>query len=164
MFAYCRNNPVSRKDASGTQDVCVEDFNEDDNPLNDIGNPSGGGGGRGLGVKSSYYTAQRVQAYDWKWQNSCYNQNPTRPSETSVNLENISTGRTEPTNLQEKLAMESTKSNPAAGKMIIEELKDTRFPGNFSKYQQTYDTSVGKIVIHYVGNEATNNFIDFKFK
>ena len=45
MFSYCRNNPVSRKDASGTQDVCVEDFNEDDNPLNDIGNPSGGGGG-----------------------------------------------------------------------------------------------------------------------
>ena len=45
MFAYCRNNPASRKDASGTEDVCVEDFNEDDNPLNDVGNPTGGGGG-----------------------------------------------------------------------------------------------------------------------
>ncbi len=45
MFAYCRNNPVIRKDASGTEDVCVSDFNEDNNPLNDLGSPSGGGGG-----------------------------------------------------------------------------------------------------------------------
>jgi len=49
MFAYCRNNPVSRKDASGTEDVCVENFNEDNNPLNDLGSPSGLGGGGGGG-------------------------------------------------------------------------------------------------------------------
>ena len=47
MFAYCCNNPVSRKDASGTEGVCVENFNEDDNPLNDLGNPTGRGGGSG---------------------------------------------------------------------------------------------------------------------
>ena len=47
MFAYCRNNPVSRRDASGTEDVSVEDFNENDNPLDDIGNPTGGGGHTG---------------------------------------------------------------------------------------------------------------------
>ena len=53
MFAYCRNNPISRKDASGTEDVSVEDFNQDNNPLNDLGNPTGsgtggiGGGGNG---------------------------------------------------------------------------------------------------------------------
>ena len=46
MFAYCRNNPVSRKDTSGTEDVCATDFNEDNNPLNDIGNPTGSGTGR----------------------------------------------------------------------------------------------------------------------
>ena len=45
MFAYCRNNPVIRKDTSGTDDECVVDFNEDNNPLNDLGSPSGGGGG-----------------------------------------------------------------------------------------------------------------------
>ena len=88
MFAYCRNNPVKRKDATGTDDVCVTDFNEDNNPLNDLGNPSGGGGGGGggLGVKSSYYTSQRVQAYDWKWQNSSYNQSSTSFSETAVSI------------------------------------------------------------------------------
>ena len=47
MFAYCGNNPVSRKDASGTEDVSCEDFNEDSNPLNDLGNPTGRGGGSG---------------------------------------------------------------------------------------------------------------------
>ena len=86
MFAYCRNNPVIRKDTSGTEDVCVADFNEDSNPLNDLGSPSGGGGGRGLGVKSSYYTAQRVQSYDWHWQNSSYNQSPTNFNKTAVSI------------------------------------------------------------------------------
>ena len=51
MFAYCRNNPVNRKDASGTDDVCASDFNQDNNPLNDLGNPSGGSSG---GIWSSF--------------------------------------------------------------------------------------------------------------
>ena len=45
MFAYCRNNPISRKDASGTHDMCIINFNEDSNPFNDLVSPSGGGGG-----------------------------------------------------------------------------------------------------------------------
>ncbi len=58
MFAYCRNNPVSRKDTFGMSDsVCVENFNEDDNPLNDLGNPTGKSGGasqsNGRGYSSS---------------------------------------------------------------------------------------------------------------
>jgi hypothetical protein len=76
----------------------------------------------------------------------------------------ISTGRTTPQNLTEKLAMESAKSNPSAGKVIISKLKDTRFPSDFSKFQQTFHTSKGKIVIHYVGNLAKKIFTDFKFK
>ena len=44
MFAYCRNNPVKRKDASGTDDVCVTNADEDNHPLNDFGSISGGGG------------------------------------------------------------------------------------------------------------------------
>ena len=43
MFAYCRNNPVSRKDASGMDDVCVAHADDIDTPLNDLGyTPSGG--------------------------------------------------------------------------------------------------------------------------
>ena len=56
MFAYCRNNPVCRKDASGTDDVRVtNDTTEDDNPLNDAGTsfrPGGAGGGGGNGSGS----------------------------------------------------------------------------------------------------------------
>ena len=52
MLAYCRNNPVKRKDVSGTEDVCVSDVNEDNNPLNDLGNPTGSGGG-GAGGKGA---------------------------------------------------------------------------------------------------------------
>ena len=43
MFAYCRNNPVKRKDASGTDDICVAHADDMDTPLNDLGyTPSGG--------------------------------------------------------------------------------------------------------------------------
>ena len=45
MFSYCRSNPASRKDASGTDDVCATDFNQDNNHANDLGNPTGVGGG-----------------------------------------------------------------------------------------------------------------------
>ena len=37
MYAYCRNEPVFRKDAFGTEDVCVTNTEDDDNPLNDYG-------------------------------------------------------------------------------------------------------------------------------
>ena len=56
MFAYCRNNPVKRKDVTGTDDVCVTD-GEDDNPFNDVyygrGGAGGGGNGSGGGGNSS---------------------------------------------------------------------------------------------------------------
>ena len=76
----------------------------------------------------------------------------------------ISTGRTTANNLIEKLAMESAQSDPSKGNMILNKLKDTRFPADFSKYAQSFDTSIGKIEIHYVGNVAKNIFGDFKFK
>ena len=79
-------------------------------------------------------------------------------------LDTISTGRTKPNNLQEKLAMESAKSNPSAGKIIIKKLKDPRIPAGYSKYQQSFQTSRGKIVIHYVGNAVKNHYFDFKYK
>ena len=45
MFAYCHNNPVTRKDASGTTDVSNMANEEDGNPFNDYGGPQAGGGG-----------------------------------------------------------------------------------------------------------------------
>ena len=77
MFAYCRNNPVYRMDISGTTDVCTKDSTEDNNPLNDIGNPTGSGGGGVSDVRSSYYVRRNVIEYDSWWQNSCYNPNMT---------------------------------------------------------------------------------------
>ena len=54
MFAYCRNNPVIRKDASGTDDVRVTGNEEYGNPLNDYyGNGGAAGGGSGYGVDFS---------------------------------------------------------------------------------------------------------------
>ena len=47
MFAYCRNNPVYRKDIAGTWDVCTKDSTDDNNPLNDIGGVYHGGAGGG---------------------------------------------------------------------------------------------------------------------
>lgn len=46
MFAYCRNNPVSRIDIAGTADLSYTS-DDDGNPFNDFGPASGGGGGGG---------------------------------------------------------------------------------------------------------------------
>ena len=75
----------------------------------------------------------------------------------------ISTGRTEPNNLYEQLAMESAKSAPERGRVIIEVLGDPRFEG-LSKFAQYFTTSKGNIEIHYVGNIVAGFFTDFKFK
>ena len=60
MFAYCRNNPVCREDASGTDDVRVtSESTEDGNPLNDIGTsfrPGGAGGGGNSSASSTNRT------------------------------------------------------------------------------------------------------------
>ncbi|MGN1157131.1 MAG: RHS repeat-associated core domain-containing protein [Agathobacter sp.] len=83
MFAYCRNKPVSRKDSLGTDDVCATNYDDDNNPLNDLcGGPSGGGCGGG--VSSSYYAMQNVRAYDSWWSNSCYNPNMTWSNGTTT--------------------------------------------------------------------------------
>ena len=52
MFAYCRNNPVCRKDALGTEDVCVTNIDDDNNPLNDLGKSPSGGSSAGNGGKA----------------------------------------------------------------------------------------------------------------
>ena len=54
MFAYCRNNPVKRKDVTGTSDILYTD-GDDDNPLDDLGYPGGGGGGGGTSCSYTGY-------------------------------------------------------------------------------------------------------------
>ena len=45
MFAYCRNNPVNRKDVLGTYAVSNMSDEEDGKPNNDYGDLRGAGGG-----------------------------------------------------------------------------------------------------------------------
>ena len=79
-------------------------------------------------------------------------------------VDKISTGRTAPNNLTEKLAMDSAKSNPAGGKVLDITLKDPRLSKSTVKMSQVFDTSKGKIEIHYLWDKAKNAFFDFKFK
>ena len=76
-----------------------------------------------------------------------------------------STGRTQPANLREQLAMEQVMSNPSAGTPLKFKMKDSRWPASegWVKMQQTVRTSQGNIEIHYVYNPNLNIFDDFKF-
>ena len=75
-----------------------------------------------------------------------------------------STGRSEPNNLNEQVAMNLTTSNPDKGKVIISSLGDPRMPGwlGWQKYQIHFPDA--KITIHYVGNKYIPIYFDFKFK
>lgn len=78
-----------------------------------------------------------------------------------------STGRTEPNNLQEQLAMEQVKSNPSAGYQLPRlTMTYSRWPASegWVKMQQIVPTSIGNINIHYVHNTILGIFDDFKFK
>ncbi|WP_244176178.1 RHS repeat-associated core domain-containing protein [Gordonia lacunae] len=72
------------------------------------------------------------------------------------------TGRTEPHNLTEKLAMEEAMSNPAAGFELPIRMSDPRWPD--SDGWRKYSQNVAKIEIHYVYNPTTGIADDFKFK
>ena len=84
---------------------------------------------------------------------------------TPTNTSRGSTGRTEPKNLVEKLAMEQVKSNPSAGHHIKITMKDPRWPASegWIKMQQIVPTSEKDIKIHYVYNQIIKIFDDFKF-
>lgn len=77
-----------------------------------------------------------------------------------------STGRTQPVNLREQLAMEQVKSNPSAGHRLDIAMNDPRWPASegWVKMQQIVHTSRGNINIHYVYNQTLKIFDDFKFK
>ena len=74
MFAYCRNDPVTRVDFSGAWDV--DCFDSDGNPITDE-KEQWFRSSTGAGVSSSYYASQNVKNYDSWWRNSEYNPNMT---------------------------------------------------------------------------------------
>jgi RHS repeat-associated protein len=75
-----------------------------------------------------------------------------------------STGRTEPQNLNEQLAMEQAKANPDAGQPINLKggMKDSNYPGSdgWVKMRQ----NINGTEVHYVKNMNTGEVADFKFK
>ena len=77
------------------------------------------------------------------------------------------TGRTAAANITEQLAMKEAMSNPSAGKVIMEGLKDSRWAG-WSKMQYVHTSLNGKkTVIHYVAKfeRGVIKYVDdFKFK
>ena len=77
-----------------------------------------------------------------------------------------STGRTEPLNLREQLAMAQVKSNPYSGVQLTKiTMRDPRWPAaeGWVKMQQIVPTSQGNVTIHYVYNQSLKIFDDFKF-
>lgn len=77
------------------------------------------------------------------------------------------TGRNIANDLPEQLAMEEVQSSPQLGRIIMQNLSDTRWKG-WNKLQYTHTLESGKqIVIHYVGKYRNGKLIavdDFKFK
>ncbi len=90
----------------------------------------------------------------------------TTKAKTSQSASRGSTGRTQPVNLREQLAMEQVKSNPFEGTLLKKiTMKDPLWPASegWVKMQQIIPTSQGDINIHYVYNETLELFDDFKF-
>ena len=163
MFAYCRNNPVRRIDISGTYDLDCDDTDPLDDEL--VHEEAGLGGGH---TPSTTGTCNGGSINSFDAQQSIldgsfpggynYGGNSYDPLSSE-----ISTGDSQPTNLNEQVAMKAARTNPQFGKVILKMLGDDRLEG-FSKYAQYYPTSRGGIEIHYVGNPDTNTYGDFKFK
>jgi RHS repeat-associated protein len=95
---------------------------------------------------------------------SCYCEVGSTYSECySSSLSRLSTGRTEPKDLKEQLAMESVKSNPSSGRVIKDQLHDPRLPEGTVKMAQHINFIDGGAEIHYCFHRKYGYF-DFKFK
>ncbi|MBI3565281.1 MAG: hypothetical protein HY079_08810, partial [Elusimicrobia bacterium] len=73
-----------------------------------------------------------------------------------------STGRTEPKNLNEKLAMEQAKADPSKGQKLPINLNDPRWPSKDGWVKMSM--IVNGIEVHYNMNTVTGATADFKFK
>ena len=141
LFAYCGNNPVNRIDPTGEAWWHWA-----------LGAAivAATAGGAILGGGSAYVSTKGSS---------------TSPK-TNQPISRGSTGRTQPVNLREQLAMEQVKPNPSAGHRLDIAMNDPRWPASegWVKMQQIVPTSQGNINIHYVYNQTLKIFDDFKFK
>ena len=76
--------------------------------------------------------------------------------------DSYSTGRTEPNSLNEKLAMDSVKSNPWGGRIIQSDLGDPRLLEGTVKMAKDVSWTYGHVDIHYLYHERVG-FFDFKY-
>ena len=78
------------------------------------------------------------------------------------------TGRTIPNTLNEQMAMHQVQSNPLEGATKVPlEMTDPRWPASegWVKMQSVVQNADGtKTIIHFLYNEITGAFDDFKFK
>lgn len=84
---------------------------------------------------------------------------------TTIDPSKVSTGRTEPKNLQEKLAMEQVKNNPQ-GKTPprMPKMSDSKNNLHHEDGWVKRAQNVNGVEIHYVENTKSGQKIDFKFK
>lgn len=83
---------------------------------------------------------------------------PTKP----IPLGRGTTGRNEPTNLGEKLALEEAINRPEAGRVLPIPMTDRRWPSSEGWVKMSQN--IGGVEIHYVRNTRTGEIDDFKFK
>jgi hypothetical protein len=88
------------------------------------------------------------------------------PNKAPNMLSRGSTGRVDPRNLQEKLAMDEVMNNPQGKVLESIQMTDKRWPASegWVKMQQIVESSQGKVNIHYLKNVRTGVVDDFKFK
>jgi RHS repeat-associated protein len=81
---------------------------------------------------------------------------------SDLNPDLPSTGRTQPMNVKEQLAMKQVKANPKAGAPTPLQMKDPRWPASegWVKMRQ----NVNGVEVHYLRNTRTGELADFKFK
>ena len=182
MFAYCGNNPVMYVDYTGQLSVAnIDDRNFLDDWILD-GASVGGYGGGYLGSGSAYHNYAVYSG------TSTYNAGVggyySRPVSSGVlntsyyyvpgavfvtdsmnTSSRGSTAKIHPSNLVEKLALESVKSNPQ-GNPSKTIMADPRWPAKegWIKMQQIVKTSTEYINIHYLYNTQTHIYDDFKIK
>ena len=89
------------------------------------------------------------------------------PFDNSVpTLNRKSTGRVEPNNFNEQVAMQGVKSDPLNGAKRLFDITDpTWSEAGWAKYARNIGFSDGsKIEIHFIYNSILDAFDDFKFK